>query len=138
MAKPSAKAEVQEVATVRRGPFGMARIPNSLESKLAFYPCKRPKRILDATINGGRFWRGSQRPVLGLDIEILQQPDIVADNAAMPFRNEVFDVVVYDPPHIPNQGKDNEEDFNVRFWTGAALVERKPVHIHTHVPAFRP
>jgi len=25
---------------------------------------------------------------------------------------------VYDPPHIPNQGKDNHKDFNVRFGLG--------------------
>ena len=27
------------------------------------------ERILDATLNGGRFWRGSNRPVVGLDIQ---------------------------------------------------------------------
>jgi hypothetical protein len=50
-------------------------------------------------------WQGSKRSVLGLDIEILHHPDVVADNTGMPFRNEALDVVVYDPPHIPNQGK---------------------------------
>src|SRR5438876_9090879 len=40
-----------------------------LEKLLSFYPRKSPKRILDATINGGRFWRSSKRPIIGLDIE---------------------------------------------------------------------
>ena len=36
----------------------------------------------------------------------------------MPFRGDFFDVVVYDPPHIPNQGKDRQKDFTVRFGLG--------------------
>jgi len=93
-----------------------------LEKMLAFYPRKKPKRILDATVNGGRFWRGSKRSVIGLDIDSQHRPNIVGDNVQMPFRPESFDVVVYDPPHIPNQGKDNEKDFNTRF----GLVLRSP------------
>ena len=106
-----------------------------LERMLAFYPRKRPKRILDATVNGGRFWRGSKRPVYGLDIDIAHRPQIVADNTKMPFPNAAFDVVVYDPPHIPNQGKDHQKDFNVRF----GLVIRSPkenqyTFTHTYPP----
>jgi len=86
-----------------------------LELMLAFYPRKRPKRILDATVNGGRFWRDSKRQVYGLDLDIAHRPQIVGNNTQMPFKAAAFDVVVYDPPHIPNQGKDNEKDFNVRF-----------------------
>ena len=39
-----------------------------LEVMLDFYPHMPPQLILDATVNAGRFWRGSQRPVIGLDI----------------------------------------------------------------------
>jgi SAM-dependent methyltransferase len=106
-----------------------------LERMLAFYPRRRPKRILDATVNGGRFWRGSKRPVYGLDIDIAHRPQIVADNTQMPFGNAAFDVVVYDPPHIPNQGRDHQKDFNVRF----GLVIRSPkenqyTFTHTYPP----
>ncbi len=86
-----------------------------LELMLGFYPHTPPQRILDATVNAGRFWRGSQRPVIGLDINSRYHPDVVGDNLCMPFRDGVFDVVVYDPPHIPNQGKDRSKDFNTRF-----------------------
>ncbi|HYP28127.1 MAG TPA: hypothetical protein VE262_15540 [Blastocatellia bacterium] len=41
----------------------------------------------------------------------------------MPFKNDHFDVVVFDPPHIPNQGKDQSEDFNTRF----GLVMKSPI-----------
>jgi hypothetical protein len=86
-----------------------------LELMLEFYPRRRPRRILDATVNGGRFWRGSTRPVVGMDIEPKHCPDVVGDNRCMPFEDGRFDVVVYDPPHIPNQGQDKSKDFNLRF-----------------------
>jgi len=106
-----------------------------LERALDFYPRKKPRRILDATVNGGRFWRGSKRPVIGLDIEAAHKPNLVADNTAMPFRDGSFEVVVYDPPHIPNQGRDNKKDFNKRF----GLVLRSPKENHyTFTHTFPP
>jgi len=89
-----------------------------LEKMLDFYPRKTPKSILDATVNRGRFWEGSSRPVTGLDIDPANKPDVVGDNRDMPFESASFDVVVYDPPHIPNQGKDKKKDFNSRFGLG--------------------
>ena len=86
-----------------------------IERMLDFYPRKRPKRILDATINGGRFWQGSKRPVVGLDIERKHRPSVVGNNAQMPFASGAFDVLVYDPPHVPNQGRDRTKDFGSRF-----------------------
>ena len=86
-----------------------------LEKMLCFYPKKPPCDILDATINKGRFWNGSQRKVVGMDINPAYDPDIVADNTDMPCENESFDVIVYDPPHIPNQGRDKSKDFQDRF-----------------------
>ena len=86
-----------------------------LEQMLAFYPRRPPECILDATLNAGRFWRGSNRPVIGLDIDPRHGPAVVGDNTAMPFANACFDAVVYDPPHVPNQGRDRRKDFNTRF-----------------------
>ncbi|MBI4569768.1 MAG: hypothetical protein HY719_15355 [Planctomycetes bacterium] len=85
---------------------------------LDFYPRQRPTRILDATVNQGRFWVGSSRPVVGMDINPRYKPDVVGDNRAMPLAADEFDVVVYDPPHVPNQGKDRLKDFNKRFGLG--------------------
>jgi SAM-dependent methyltransferase len=89
-----------------------------LERMLDFYPRRPPERILDATVNRGRFWVGSARPVTGLDIDPRFDPDVVGDNARMPFADRSFDVVVYDPPHVPNQGRDNAKDFTARFGLG--------------------
>ncbi len=93
-----------------------------LELMLSFYPRSQPKTILDATINRGRFWIGSQRIVIGLDISPHYRPNVVGDNMQMPFKSDSLDVVVYDPPHIPNQGKDNQKDFQDRF----GLVLKSP------------
>jgi SAM-dependent methyltransferase len=89
-----------------------------LELMLKFYPRTKPKRILDTTVNRGRFWVGSKRRITGLDIDPEYHPTVVGDNMQMPFRKAIFDTVVYDPPHIPNQGKDRLKDFNTRFGLG--------------------
>jgi len=86
-----------------------------LEKMLDFYPRTRPQLILDATVNTGRFWKGSRRPVVGMDIEAKHRPNLVANNLQMSFRDNSFDVIVFDPPHIPNQGQDQSKDFNTRF-----------------------
>lgn len=106
-----------------------------LERMLCFYPRTPPRRILDATVNSGRFWANSNRPVIGIDIKEEHRPEVVADNTKMPFAPATFDVVVYDPPHIPNQGKDKSKDFNSRF----GLVVRSPkenkyTFTHTFAP----
>jgi SAM-dependent methyltransferase len=86
-----------------------------LELMLGFYPRSSPELILDATVNTGRFWNGTGRSIIGLDINSEFRPDVVADNRRQPFKDSCFDVVVYDPPHIPNQGSDRSKDFSTRF-----------------------
>lgn len=110
--------EYQPLASVWDG--GDAEL---LEKMLDFYPKSAPQLILDATVNAGRFWIGSTRPVIGMDIDPAHCPAVVADNTNMPFADATFDVVVYDPPHIPNQGKDQSKDFNTRF----GLVLKSPI-----------
>lgn len=106
-----------------------------LERLLRFYPRRSPSRILDATVNGGRFWRGSKRKIVGLDKELSHRPTVAADNTKMPFPNDSFNVVVYNPPHIPNQGKDKQKDFNTRFGLGArSPKENGYTFTHTFPP----
>jgi SAM-dependent methyltransferase len=109
-----------------------------LEQLLNFYPRKKPRKILDATVNGRRFWRNSKRRVIGIDIDPSHHPTIVADHSAMPLRDRSMNVIVYDPPHIPNQGKDNKKDFSTRF--GLILRSSKENHYtftHTFPPFLR-
>jgi len=60
-----------------------------LEKMLDFYPRKRPQLILDATVNAGRFWKGSSRPVIGMDIDPAHRPNIIGSHtlSAFPFSN---------------------------------------------------
>lgn len=109
-----------------------------IEQLLRFYPRRRPRKILDATVNRGRFWKGSKRRVIGLDIDSRHEPTVVGDNTNMPFSDGSFDVVVYDPPHIPNQGKDRSKDFRTRF--GLVVRSAKENHYaltHTFEPFLK-
>jgi len=106
-----------------------------LEQMLNFYPRASPGFILDATVNVGRFWRGSSRRVIGLDIDSKFNPDVVGDNSKMPFADESFDVVVYDPPHVPNQGRDRQKDFNARFGLVVKSARENGYSLtHTYAP----
>lgn len=88
-----------------------------IEEMLRFYPQIPPDPILDATHNAGRFWAGSSRSVVSMDIDPRHKPDIVADNREMPgVENDSFAVVVYDPPHVGPQGRDKSaKRFDVDF-----------------------
>jgi SAM-dependent methyltransferase len=108
--KPSPEPAYEPLASVWYG--GDAAL---IERMLEFYPRTPPRIILDATVNRGRFWRGTTRKVIGLDVEKKHRPTVVGNNMRMPFVPDCIDVVVYDPPHIPNQGRDHRKDFNTRF-----------------------
>lgn len=59
-------------------------------------------RILDTTANTLKIWRESAyKPNLTVDIDPQFKPDIVADFRHLPFKNNSFDVVVFDPPYLP-------------------------------------
>ena len=106
-----------------------------LERMLSFYPSSEPAVILDATVNSGRFWRGSKRPVVGLDIDRRHFPDVLASSSQMPLRDRSVDVVVYDPPHVPNQGRDRSKDFNTRFGLGTKSSAANGYNFsHTYPP----
>jgi len=106
-----------------------------LELMLDFYPNAVPERVLDATINAGRFWCNSTRPVVGLDIDLRHRPEVFGTNMCLPFGSDVFDVVVYDPPHVPNQGQDRQKDFITRFGLGGKSTSETDYNFaHTYPP----
>ena len=88
-----------------------------LEEMLQFYPVIPPNPILDATYNAGRFWKGSNRQIVSMDIDPRYNPDIVADNREMPgVESNSFAVVVYDPPHVGPQGRNkSSKRFDIDF-----------------------
>jgi hypothetical protein len=80
-----------------------------------------------------RIWgRGKSRyKYTGMDIDPSVHPDIVADNTAMPFADQSWDVIVYDPPHTGEQGKSK---FAAVYGTGVAVAMTGGL-AHTY-PAF--
>ena len=93
-----------------------------LEAMFDFYATIPVEPILDATYNAGRFWKGSTRQVVSMDIDPRHKPMIVADNRKMKgVPSSGFGVVVYDPPHVGPQGRDkSKKRFDVDF---GAMVE---------------
>lgn len=73
-------------------------------------------RILDACCGSKMFWFDKNRTdtiymdncqreaVLSDGRRLVVKPDIVADFRAMPFTNETFSLVVFDPPHLIRAG----------------------------------
>lgn len=60
-------------------------------------------RILDCTANRRRMWEGVVRapaPIF-MDLDPTVGPDVVGDFRALPFPDASFDVLVFDPPHLP-------------------------------------
>lgn len=88
-----------------------------IESMLNFYPVIPPEPILDATYNAGRFWKGSTRKVVSMDIDPRFKTDIIGDNREMKdVKTNQYGVVVYDPPHVGPQGRDkSKKRFDVDF-----------------------
>lgn len=75
------------------------------------------KPILDACCGSRMFWFNKENPMaLYMDNRELEdtlcdgrslqvKPDVVGDFRHMPFENESFRLVVFDPPHLRTQGK---------------------------------
>jgi SAM-dependent methyltransferase len=58
--------------------------------------------ILDCTSNVGTMWKScGHKPSVKSDIVPSHPIDVCSDFMAMPFRSSIFDVVVFDPPHLP-------------------------------------
>jgi len=80
-----------------------------LDEMISFY-CGSPEPIiLDPTCNRRRIWGKSTRKFVALDQNPGVKPDVVADNTNMPFPDESFDAITYDPPHTGDQGESKTE-----------------------------
>lgn len=61
-------------------------------------------QILDTTSNVGVMWQGTAYRPLRLDRNSAVSPHVVADFGALPFAGNSWDVLVFDPPHLPQAG----------------------------------
>lgn len=77
------------------------RDPVLLEHLVTFYG-PPGARVLDVTANRRRMWDGLDTSrVVYTDIDPAMCPDVVADFRSLPFADESFGVIVFDPPHLP-------------------------------------
>jgi SAM-dependent methyltransferase len=72
--------------------------------------------ILDVTHNQGVMWQtiGVRYRLLTMDLDPQHGTNLVGDFTALPFRDGCFDVLVFDPPHLPNAGG---SEGGSRLWT---------------------
>ncbi|MFA5557835.1 MAG: hypothetical protein WDA59_00020 [Methanofastidiosum sp.] len=82
--------------------------------------------ILDCTYNKGTMWKGIMHHynVTTMDIDESYKVDYVADFRNMPFSNKSFDIIIFDPPHLPtnaateNSSKIWEERYGINNKSG--------------------
>lgn len=113
----------------------LARDPEVLRLMLNFYAQPEAK-VLDVTANERRMWRGVNWPsVTYADIDPAMKPDIVADFRALPVADNSFDVLVFDPPHLPSAAASKESDqrFAGNYGLGHAP---KADNISSYFPPF--
>lgn len=79
----------------------LARDPEVLRLMLNFY-APGAEHIADCTANTRKMWKGLDASrVTFCDIDPAMSPDVVADFTALPFGPGELDVLVFDPPHLP-------------------------------------
>lgn len=64
--------------------------------------------ILDCCYNTGKMWKGLKYNVTSMDIEPEYGCDFTGDFRDMPFPDASYDVVAFDPPHLPNANATND------------------------------
>lgn len=88
-------------------------------------------QVLDLTAGYRGIWRTGKLKSLGnvlfLDIRKVVHPDIIASNEHLPFKDNSFEWVVYDPPHfVTHSDSYYRTEFGRRFWgwkTKSQLVQ---------------
>lgn len=72
--------------------------------------------VLDCTWGAGKFWDGNDAVcVTGLDMSPHGRPSVLGDFTRLPFRDEAFDVVVFDPPYLTDVSKSGTSQMARRF-----------------------
>ena len=115
----------------------LGRDPLVLSTMLAFY-AKPDSRILDVTANNRRMWKGVEWrgvPPTYSDIDAAMQPDQVADFRALPNRDASFDVLVFDPPHLPVAAASAKSDVGMGLRYGLKTAP-KADNVSAYFPPF--
>lgn len=112
------------------------RDPLVLTTMLSFY-AQPGARVLDVTANERRMWSGVEwsGEIVYADLDPAMNPDVVADFRALPYTGPEFDVIVFDPPHLPAAAAspESDADFVARYGLGHAP---KADNISAYFPPF--
>jgi len=107
------------------------------------------KTILDACCGGKMFYFDKNDPrVLFQDIREVEttlcdgrhfevKPDVVADFTNMPYANETFNMVVFDPPHLKYSGSKKELDGWQMIKYGALIGDWRDILSKGFAECFR-
>lgn len=112
-----------------------------LRAIVPFYAVPGP-RILDCTFGYGVMWEGTGFRPVSMDINPERSVDRVGDFTAMPFDAGAFDVIVFDPPHLPAaagteaSGTGDVAAFVDRYGLNARLQDRRADHVGAYFGPF--
>lgn len=83
------------------------------------------RTVLDMTYGSGSFWRGSDAglDVTGIDINPDRARHVAADFTRLPFRDDSFDVAIFDPPYHTDMGRGKASVMGARFGAYPTLIE---------------
>ena len=86
--------------------------------------------VLDATAGNRMMWGGKKAPgiiYMDRELKLARPPDIFADHCSCPFRDNVFENVIFDPPHAwgtppwwtdPSMSKHKDKKKGPQSWYG--------------------
>lgn len=96
----------------------LARDPEVLATMLRFY-AKPGADVIDVTANKRRMWDGVvfNGRITYADIDQEMNPDIIADFRNLPCAPATYDVIVFDPPHLPAAAASpaSDKEFSKRY-----------------------
>jgi hypothetical protein len=95
-------------------------------------------KILDCTYNTGKMWKNSAYKPTRMDIDPSYNVDIVGDFMHMPFADSSFDIIVFDPPHLPVDGasKNASKIYEKKYGITATGVGREGNNVSGMFPPF--
>jgi hypothetical protein len=73
------------------------------------------KTVLDVTYGNGKFWEKSSLAVTGMDIDPNRAKDVCGDFTKLPFQDDAFDLVAFDPPYQTDMGRGKASVMGARF-----------------------
>jgi SAM-dependent methyltransferase len=79
----------------------------ALKILLSIHCATENPTIIDCTYNKGVMWKKTGIIPITMDIDYSYKTDYVADFRKMPFCDSSFDVIVFDPPHLPRTAATN-------------------------------